>query len=114
MVSGVGDGGAGVAEQERRKMAESQPTVKRTPASGSAAGELREGRAGTAPADPSQTTLADLAVGALIVMDDVRWRIVQRTNSRFYIERANRPAGQETPGWIYRNRPSKRLVQILQ
>jgi hypothetical protein len=64
---------------------------------------------------PEQTTgFSDLNVGRLLVMEDVVWRIVQRTASRFYIERADRPAGQETPRWIYRHRLSKRSVEIFQ
>ncbi len=60
----------------------------------------------------SDTGFSNLNVGQLLVMEDGLWKIVHRTFSRFYIERADRPTGQETPRWIHRHRPSKRILEI--
>ena len=59
------------------------------------------------------TELASLEIGRLLVIDQEIWRIVKRTDSRFYIERADRPAGQETPRWIYRHRLGKTPIEII-
>ncbi len=69
---------------------------------------------GTNEKPAEQTTdFSALDVGGLFRMEGALWRIVQRTDRRFYIERASRPPGTETPRWIYRHKP-KQAVEIFQ